>query len=224
NMTFDFAYMMEILPDLLGYLPITLYLTLASMAIAVIIGGLFSVVLVNKVPVLTQIIQVIMSFFRGTPPIVQLLLIYFGLPQILPIATGMSAETASILTFSLNTAAYLAEVFRAALVSVDEGQVEAAMTVGLTYGQTLRGIILPQAVRNAIPGTGNTFVGLLKNSSLAFTIGVVELLAQGKLFASNSLKFFEAYFAVALIYWALTILYSLLQNWYEKRLAVPYTR
>ncbi|KAF3300072.1 MULTISPECIES: amino acid ABC transporter permease [Lactobacillales] len=223
-MTFDFAYMMEILPDLLGYLPITLYLTLASMAIAVIIGGLFSVVLVNKVPVLTQIIQVIMSFFRGTPPIVQLLLIYFGLPQILPIATGMSAETASILTFSLNTAAYLAEVFRAALVSVDEGQVEAAMTVGLTYGQTLRGIVLPQAVRNAIPGTGNTFVGLLKNSSLAFTIGVVELLAQGKLFASNSLKFFEAYFAVALIYWALTILYSLLQNWYEKRLAVPYTR
>lgn len=223
-MTFDFAYMMEILPDLLGYLPITLYLTLASMAIAVIIGGLFSVVSVNKVPVLTQIIQVIMSFFRGTPPIVQLLLIYFGLPQILPIATGMSAETASILTFSLNTAAYLAEVFRAALVSVDEGQVEAAMTVGLTYGQTLRGIVLPQAVRNAIPGTGNTFVGLLKNSSLAFTIGVVELLAQGKLFASNSLKFFEAYFAVALIYWALTILYSLLQNWYEKRLAVPYTR
>lgn len=223
-MTFDFAYMMEILPDLLGYLPTTLYLTLASMAIAVIIGGLFSVVLVNKVPVLTQIIQVIMSFFRGTPPIVQLLLIYFGLPQILPIATGMSAETASILTFSLNTAAYLAEVFRAALVSVDEGQVEAAMTVGLTYGQTLRGIVLPQAVRNAIPGTGNTFVGLLKNSSLAFTIGVVELLAQGKLFASNSLKFFEAYFAVALIYWALTILYSLLQNWYEKRLAVPYTR
>lgn len=223
-MTFDFAYMMEILPDLLGYLPITLYLTLASMAIAVIIGGLFSVVLVNKVPVLTQIIQVIMSFFRGTPPIVQLLLIYFGLPQILPIATGMSAETASILTFSLNTAAYLAEVFRAALVSVDEGQVEAAMTVGLTYGQTLRGIVLPQAVRNAIPGTGNIFVGLLKNSSLAFTIGVVELLAQGKLFASNSLKFFEAYFAVALIYWALTILYSLLQNWYEKRLAVPYTR
>ena len=223
-MTFDFAYMMEILPDLLGYLPITLYLTLASMTIDVIIGGLFSVVLVNKVPVLTQIIQVIMSFFRGTPPIVQLLLIYFGLPQILPIATGMSAETASILTFSLNTAAYLAEVFRAALVSVDEGQVEAAMTVGLTYGQTLRGIVLPQAVRNAIPGTGNTFVGLLKNSSLAFTIGVVELLAQGKLFASNSLRFFEAYFAVALIYWALTILYSLLQNWYEKRLAVPYTR
>lgn len=223
-MTFDFAYMLEILPDLLGYLPITLYLTLASMAIAVVIGGIFAVVLVNKVPVLTQIIQVIMSFFRGTPPIVQLLLIYFGLPQILPIATGMSAETASILTFSLNTAAYLAEVFRAALVSVDEGQVEAAMTVGLTYGQTLRGIVLPQAVRNAIPGTGNTFVGLLKNSSLAFTIGVVELLAQGKLFASNSLKFFEAYFAVALIYWALTILYSLLQNWYEKRLAVPYTR
>lgn len=223
-MTLDFAYIFEILPQLITYLPITLYLTLVSMAIAIVIAGIFAVVLVNKVPVLTQFIQVIISFFRGTPPVVQLLLIYFGLPQILPMATGMSAESASILTFSLNTAAYLAEVFRAALVSVDDGQVEAAMTVGLNYGQTLRGIVLPQAIRNAIPGTGNTFVGLLKNSSLAFTIGVVELLAQGKLFASNSLKFFEAYFAVALIYWALTILYSLLQNWYEKRLAVPYTR
>lgn len=223
-MNFDFTYMIEILPALLQYLPTTLYITIISMAIAIVVGGLFAVALVNKIPVVTQIIQVLISFFRGTPPVVQLLLIYFGLPQIIPATLGMSAETASILTFSLNTAAYLAEVFRAALVSVDDGQVEAAMTVGLTYGQTMRGIVLPQAIRNAVPGTGNTFVGLLKNSSLAFTIGVVEILAQGKLFASNSLKFFEAYFAVALIYWALTILYTLLQNWYEKRLAIPYTR
>lgn len=223
-MNFDFTYMIEILPALLQYLPTTLYITIISMAIAIVVGGLFAVALVNKIPVVTQIIQVLISFFRGTPPVVQLLLIYFGLPQIIPATLGMSAETASILTFSLNTGAYLAEVFRAALVSVDDGQVEAAMTVGLTYGQTMRGIVLPQAIRNAVPGTGNTFVGLLKNSSLAFTIGVVEILAQGKLFASNSLKFFEAYFAVALIYWALTILYTLLQNWYEKRLAIPYTR
>lgn len=223
-MNFDFTYMIEILPALLQYLPTTLYITIISMAIAIVVGGLFAVALVNKIPVVTQINQVLISFFRGTPPVVQLLLIYFGLPQIIPATLGMSAETASILTFSLNTAAYLAEVFRAALVSVDDGQVEAAMTVGLTYGQTMRGIVLPQAIRNAVPGTGNTFVGLLKNSSLAFTIGVVEILAQGKLFASNSLKFFEAYFAVALIYWALTILYTLLQNWYEKRLAIPYTR
>lgn len=223
-MNFDFTYMIEILPALLQYLPTTLYITIISMAIAIVVGGLFAVALVNKIPVVTPIIQVLISFFRGTPPVVQLLLIYFGLPQIIPATLGMSAETASILTFSLNTAAYLAEVFRAALVSVDDGQVEAAMTVGLTYGQTMRGIVLPQAIRNAVPGTGNTFVGLLKNSSLAFTIGVVEILAQGKLFASNSLKFFEAYFAVALIYWALTILYTLLQNWYEKRLAIPYTR
>lgn len=223
-MNFDFTYMIEILPALLQYLPTTLYITIISMAIAIVVGGLFAVDLVNKIPVVTPIIQVLISFFRGTPPVVQLLLIYFGLPQIIPATLGMSAETAAILTFSLNTAAYLAEVFRAALVSVDDGQVEAAMTVGLTYGQTMRGIVLPQAIRNAVPGTGNTFVGLLKNSSLAFTIGVVEILAQGKLFASNSLKFFEAYFAVALIYWALTILYTLLQNWYEKRLAIPYTR
>lgn len=223
-MTFDVQYMIELFPELFKYLPMTLYLTFVSMAIAIILGAIFAVILVNKVPVLTQLVQVVISFFRGTPAMVQLLLIYFGLPQLLPIFTDMSAESASILTFSLNTAAYLAEVFRAALLSVDEGQVEAAISVGLSYPQTLKGIILPQAIRNAIPGTGNTFIGLLKNSSLAFTIGVVELLAQGKLFASNSLKFFEAYFAVALIYWGLTILYTLLQDWYEKRANAPYTR
>lgn len=223
-MTLDFAYMIEIFPELLSYIPTTLYLALVSMAIAVVIGALFAVILANKVPVLSQIVQVISSFFRGTPAIVQLLLIYFGLPQVAPIFLDMSAETASILAFSLNTAAYLGEVFRAALQSVDDGQVEAALTVGLNYRQTLWGIVLPQAIRNALPGTGNTFVGLLKNSSLAFTIGVVEILAQGKLLASNSLKFFEAYFTVALIYWGLTVLYSLLQNWYEKKLNVPYTR
>lgn len=223
-MDFDFQYMLEVIPNLLVYIPTTLYITVISMVVAIVVGGLFAIVLFNKVPVLSQLVQVLSSFFRGTPAIVQLLLVYFGLPQIIPALTSMTATQASILALSLNTAAYLAEVFRAALVSVDAGQVEAAMSVGLNYRQTLRGIILPQALRNALPGTGNTFVSLMKNSSLAFTIGVVEIVAQGKILAAASLRFFEVYFAIALIYWGLTILYTWIQEWYEDYINRPYIR
>ncbi|MGH2101600.1 amino acid ABC transporter permease [Aerococcus urinaeequi] len=223
-MDFDFQYMLEVIPNLLVYIPTTLYITVISMIVAIIIGGLFAIILFNKVPVLSQLVQVLSSFFRGTPAIVQLLLVYFGLPQIIPALTSMTATQASILALSLNTAAYLAEVFRAALASVDVGQVEAAMSVGLNYRQTLKGIILPQALRNALPGTGNTFVSLMKNSSLAFTIGVVEIVAQGKILAAASLRFFEVYFAIALIYWGLTILYTWIQEWYEDYINRPYIR
>lgn len=223
-MDFDFQYMLEVIPNLLVYIPTTLYITVISMVVAIIIGGLFAIILFNKVPVLSQLVQVLSSFFRGTPAIVQLLLAYFGLPQIIPALTSMTATQASILALSLNTAAYLAEVFRAALASVDAGQVEAAMSVGLNYRQTLKGIILPQALRNALPGTGNTFVSLMKNASLAFTIGVVEIVAQGKILAAASLRFFEVYFAIALIYWGLTILYTWIQEWYEDYINKPYIR
>lgn len=223
-MDFDFQYMLEVIPNLLVYIPTTLYITVISMIVAIIIGGFFAIILFNKVPVLSQLVQVLSSFFRGTPAIVQLLLVYFGLPQIIPALTSMTATQASILALSLNTAAYLAEVFRAALASVDAGQVEAAMSVGLNYRQTLKGIILPQALRNALPGTGNTFVSLMKNSSLAFTIGVVEIVAQGKILAAASLRFFEVYFAIALIYWGLTILYTWIQEWYEDYINRPYIR
>ena len=223
-MDFDFQYMLEVIPNLLVYIPNTLYITVLSMVVAIIIGGLFAIILFNKVPVLSQLVQVLSSFFRGTPALVQLLLVYFGLPQIIPALTSMIATQASILALSLNTAAYLAEVFRAALASVDAGQVEAAMSVGLNYRQTLKGIILPQALRNALPGTGNTFVSLMKNASLAFTIGVVEIVAQGKILAVASLRFFEVYFAIALIYWGLTILYTWIQEWYEDYINKPYIR
>lgn len=223
-MNFDFQYMLEVIPNLLVYVPMTLYIAVISMIIAIVIGAVFAVILYNKTPILSQIVQVLSSFFRGTPAIVQLLLVYFGIPQIMPFLSEMTAIQASILAFSLNTAAYLAEVFRAALASVDDGQVEAALTVGLNYRQALTGIVLPQAIRNGLPGTGNTFISLMKNSSLAFTIGVVEVVAQGKILAASSLKFFEVYFAMALIYWVLTILYSWIQEWYEKRVNEPYIR
>lgn len=218
----DFVYVIEIIPELLTYLPITLYITIISMIIAIVIGVILSIILVNNVPVLLQLAKIYISFFRGTPVLVQLLMIYFGLPQIFPIFNELGAGAAAIIAFSLNTSSYLAEIFRAGIESVDKGQAEAAISVGMSYPQAMRGIILPQAVRNAIPATGNMFIGLIKNSSLAFTIGVTELLAHGKLLASANLRFFEAYLAVGLIYWTTTFLYSQLQGLYEKRISKAY--
>ncbi|KAB7896771.1 ABC transporter permease subunit [Rouxiella sp. S1S-2] len=220
-MNFDFAYMLSIIPQILSYLPITLLISVLSILLATVLGIVFALLLrAGKIP--AAFAHLYISFFRGTPVLVQLLIIYFGLPQIFPALNSMSAINAVILGLSLNTSAYLAEIFRAAIDSVDKGQLEASLASGLNLFQASWRILFPQACRNAIPATGNVYIGLIKNSSLAFTLGVSELLAAGKLAATESLKYFEAYFAVGLIYWALTIILSELQRRLEKAINKPY--
>lgn len=221
-MNFDGTYMLEVFPTLIKYLPLTLLMAVVSMIFAIAIGLFLALITKNRIPVIHQLANVYISFFRATPTLVQLFLIYYGLPQLFPSFSALNALTAAIIGLSLKNSAYLAEIFRAALHSVDNGQLEACLAVGMTKAQAYRRIILPQATRNAIPATGNTFIGLLKETSLAFTLGVAELFAQGKMMASASLKFFETYLAVAIVYWALTIVYSLLQEWLEKKLSKPY--
>lgn len=220
-MHFDVAYMLGIIPQILQYLPVTLTISLSSIVLATVLG-LGVALLLRAARPLAVFAHLYISFFRGTPVLVQLLMIYFGLPQVFPLMNNLDAIHAVILGLSLNSAAYLAEVFRAAIDSVDEGQWEASLASGLGSFQAARRIVLPQACRNAIPGAGNIWIGLIKNSSLAFTLGVSELLAGGKLIATESLKFFEAYFAVGLVYWALTIVLSELQRQLERYIGKPY--
>lgn len=132
--------------------------------------------------------------------------------------------TAAVLCFSLKYSAYLAEIFRAGLESVDNGQREAGLAMGLSLTKIYRYVILPQAFVNALPGTGNMFISLLKDSSVAFFVGVPELLAAGKLLTVESYKFFETYLAVGIIYWLVVVFYSWLQKIAERKLASPYKR
>ncbi|MBK0000985.1 amino acid ABC transporter permease [Erwinia sp. S38] len=220
-MNFDVGYMLGIIPQILTYLPITLFISLCSIVLATVLGAGLAVLLRGIRP-LALFAHLYISFFRGTPVLVQLLIIYFGLPQLFPVLNSLSATHAVIIGLSLNSAAYLAEVFRAAIDSVDRGQWEASLASGLSHVNAARRILLPQACRNAIPAAGNIWIGLIKNSSLAFTLGVSELLAGGKLIATESLKFFEAYFAVGLVYWALTIVLSALQRQLERYIGKPY--
>ncbi|MCI4167318.1 amino acid ABC transporter permease [Bacillus spizizenii] len=220
--TIDWEFMISAFPTLIQALPITLFMAIAAMIFAIIGGLILALITKNKIPVLHQLSKLYISFFRGVPTLVQLFLIYYGLPQLFPEMSKMTALTAAIIGLSLKNAAYLAEIFRAALNSVDDGQLEACLSVGMTKLQAYRRIILPQAVRNAIPATGNTFIGLLKETSLAFTLGVMEMFAQGKMYASGNLKYFETYLAVAIVYWVLTIIYSILQDMFERAMSKPY--
>ncbi|GLI89527.1 amino acid ABC transporter permease [Bacillus subtilis] len=220
--TIDWEFMISAFPTLIQALPITLFMAIAAMIFAIIGGLILALITKNKIPVLHQLSKLYISFFRGVPTLVQLFLIYYGLPQLFPEMSKMTALTAAIIGLSLKNAAYLAEIFRAALNSVDDGQLEACLSVGMTKFQAYRRIILPQAIRNAIPATGNTFIGLLKETSLAFTLGVMEMFAQGKMYASGNLKYFETYLAVAIVYWVLTIIYSMLQDLFERAMSKPY--
>ncbi|MBP3045491.1 amino acid ABC transporter permease [Bacillus subtilis subsp. subtilis] len=220
--TIDWEFMISAFPTLIQALPITLFMAIAAMIFAIIGGLILALITKNKIPVLHQLSKLYISFFRGVPTLVQLFLIYYGLPQLFPEMSKMTALTAAIIGLSLKNAAYLAEIFRAALNSVDDGQLEACLSVGMTKFQAYRRIILPQAIRNAIPATGNTFIGLLKETSLAFTLGVMEMFAQGKMYASGNLKYFDTYLAVAIVYWVLTMIYSMLQDLFERAMSKPY--
>lgn len=220
--TIDWEFMISAFPTLIQALPITLFMAIAAMIFAIIGGLILALITKNKIPVLHQLSKLYISFLRGVPTLVQLFLIYYGLPQLFPEMSKMTALTAAIIGLSLKNAAYLAEIFRAALNSVDDGQLEACLSVGMTKFQAYRRIILPQAIRNAIPATGNTFIGLLKETSLASTLGVMEMFAQGKMYASGNLKYFETYLAVAIVYWVLTMIYSMLQDLFERAMSKPY--
>ncbi len=221
-MNFNLSFMLEAFPTLLSYLPMTLFLAITSMVIASVMGMVLALIIRNRIVVLTQLAEIYISFFRSVPTLVTLFIFYFGIPQLFPGISMMNAISATIIALSFKTAANLAEEFRGAMNSVDKGQLEACLSVGLSRWQGFRRIVLPQTVRIAVPGMSNYLIMLIKESSLAFTVGVTDIFAQTKILASNSFRFLESYLAVALIYWAVTILLTLLQKRIEHRLNRPY--
>lgn len=218
-MNLDFDYIVRIFPQILSYLPVTLFLAIVSMACAMILGLTLALLRITGIKAVVKIVDLYVSLFRGIPTLVQLFIIYFGLPQAFPIFSGMDAFTAAIIGFSLKNSAYMAEIYRAGLTSVDFGQMEAGLSIGMQKRQIYRRIILPQAMLNTLPATGNTFISLIKDTSVAFALGVTELFAEGKMIAAESLRYFETFIVVGLIYWLTVLIYSRLQTVLEKRLS-----
>ncbi|KQB03494.1 amino acid ABC transporter permease [Vibrio metoecus] len=223
-MGFDFHYMLELLPILLKYLGTTLEMASWGLIFALILALILANIRVFKVPVLDPLSQLYISFFRGTPLLVQLFLLYYGLPQIFPLLVGLDAFSAAVIGLTLHFAAYMAESIRAAIIGIDRSQMEASLSVGMTTSQAMRRIILPQAARVALPSLMNYFIDMIKSTSLAFTLGVAEIMAKAQMEASSSFRFFEAFLAVALIYWVVVLVLTRLQSWAEQKLNKAYVR
>ncbi|WP_343057023.1 amino acid ABC transporter permease [Chthonobacter rhizosphaerae] len=221
---FDVGYMIGLMPVLLGYLPLTLQIATASMAFALVLACLLAIVRVLAVPGLDLVVRLFISFFRGTPLLVQLFLFYYGLPQVIGFLLAINGITAAILGLTLHFAAYMAESIRAAIVGVDRSQSEAALSVGMTTGQMMRRIVLPQAARVAAPTLMNYFIDMIKSTSLAFTLGVTELMGATQKEAAGSFRYLEAFLAVAVIYWVVVEALSVVQRRLETALGRAYRR
>ncbi|MDF3351231.1 amino acid ABC transporter permease [Sulfitobacter sp. KE34] len=220
----DLDYMLGLVPVILGYVPLTLFMAVAGMVFALILASLLAVERVVKVPVLDWLVIVFISFFRGTPLLVQLFLFYFGLPQVLSFLTNISGVTAAIMGLTLHFAAYMAESIRAAIMGVDRSQWEAAQSIGMTQGQMMWRIILPQAARIAAPTLVNYFIDMIKGTSLAFTLGVTEMMGAAQKEAAGSFLYFEAYLVVAMIYWVIVEALSQVQKRLETYLNKAFVR
>lgn len=217
-------YMLGLVPVLLKYLPLTLQLAGVGMVLALSLACLFAIVRVLRIPVLNQLTIVFISFFRGTPLLVQLFLFYYGLPQLVSALTVIDGVTATIMGLTMHFSAYMAESIRAAIVGVDRSQTEAALSIGMTNSQLMRRIVLPQATRVALPTLMNYFIDMIKATSLAFTLGVTELMGATQKEAAGSFLYFEAFIVAAVMYWIVVELLSKLQNYLEIRLNKAYSR
>ncbi|OUM85942.1 MAG: amino acid ABC transporter permease [Bacillus thermozeamaize] len=225
---FDWGFMVQSFPEIVRYLPVTLGIAVISMIFGLFLGFLTALVRFYQIPVLNRLAVVYVSFIRGTPLLVQIYLAYYGIPKILGAlneANGWNLNVDSIpalffvyLTCSVNVGAYLSESIRSALLSVDKGQIEAAYAIGMTSFQAMRRIILPQALVVAFPNFGNLFISLVKDTSLAFIISVVEIMGAAKIVGARGLHFFEVYIVAALIYWFVCFLIERMMLFAERRL------
>ncbi|WP_164512787.1 amino acid ABC transporter permease [Leucobacter chromiireducens] len=227
----DFPAIGRYVLDLLPYIPVTLALSVVATVIGTLLGLGLALVKLARVPVLSQLCAVLVSYLRGTPPLVQLLLNVNAVPiAILYInhafgtswdAMALSPFIVAAFTFALTEAAYSSETIRAALLSVDTREIEAAHALGMTPWQTLTRVTVPNAAVVAFPTLVNHFIGMLKQSSLAFVVSIVEITAYAKILGGRDYRFFEAYLATAIIYWALTVLIEQAARWIERSMERP---
>jgi polar amino acid transport system permease protein len=229
------AYMLAHYNVILQGAGTTLYVSLVSIASATMLALLGSISRLSSNPIAQGIAGFYVSLVRGTPLLIQIYLIYLGLPQIGEQITQLGfpaigkifildAVPAGILALSLNYGAYMTEIFRAGLQSIGYGQREAAIALGMTPLQVMRRIILPQAIRIIIPDVGNQFIAMQKDSALVSVMGVWEITYIANRYARRDSKYMEMFLVAAAAYWILTILSSWLQGWLEKRMAQAYER
>ena len=197
----------------------TLLFAVASMIFALPLSGAITLVRVLRVPVAQRLVTLYVSAMRGTPLLVQVFIVYYGLPSI---GIEFSPITAGILALTLNVAAYMSESLRGSIQAVSQGQWLAGTSLGLTRTQTLRHVVGPQALRAAVPSLSNSLISLIKDTSLVSVIAVTELMLATKELISTTFQPFPLYLAAAGVYWVVSSSFEQVQRWMERRLAFPH--
>lgn len=219
---------LDLLYQVLQQLPLTLLMIVLSLIFALILGFILATIRLQKIKLLSPVVKVYISFIRSTPLLLQLFLVYFALPQLLLFVhidiNHFSRLFFVILAFTLHTGAYLSEIIRAGYQSVDYRQIEAGLSIGLTYPRILKEIILPQALRNSIPNLTTQIIELVKDTSLAFTIGIIDMMGQVKLIIGNNygLGVLEVYIVISVVYWLIALIIQGVFTFIDKRAQKPY--
>ncbi len=219
---FDFSFFFGLFPIMLRYLDVTLGISVAALALSLLIALVIAAADYLKIPILRPICKGWVSLFRGTPLLAQLFWLCYGLPQLIVPLQKVSTMTLIVFGVAFNASSYMAETLRGAISSVGKGQMEACLACGMSRGKGLIRIVLPQAVRVAVPGLSNNFVDIIKQSSLAFTLGVTEIMAVAKMEGATNLKFLESFTAVMILYWLVVTFFNYVQKLLERRLAKMY--
>lgn len=196
-------------PKILAKFPVTLEIVIVAMLIGLLLGIVLALFRIKKVPVLSQLAGIYISYIRGVPVLVQLFVVYYGLPMLL---RHFDIDTSSIdkilfiyVTYGLNQSGFMAEIIRAAIQSVPIGQTEAGYSVGLTESQTFRRIVLPQAVKVAIPNLETMFIMLFKSTALAYMVGIIDMMGKVKQLSVLTHRTLEGYTCVAIIFVVLSL-------------------
>lgn len=216
-MQLDFSIITKYMPYLYRATIVTIQVTAVSLILGILISIPLSLMKLSRFKILQSIASFYTSVFRGVPLLVQVFMVYFGLPQIFPIFKTLTNFQLGCITFAFNSSAYISESLRGGIQAVDVGQREAAMALGVSYRDTIKDIIFPQAIKSVLPSLVNEFIGLLKNTTLISTIGVVELLRAGQMIVSDTYIAFEPYAVISVYYYIMVMVLTLFGSWIERR-------
>ncbi|GAE30772.1 amino acid ABC transporter permease [Halalkalibacter hemicellulosilyticus] len=214
-MDLSFDRIVPHIPFILEGIWVTLQFVSVSLIIGLLLGIILAIFKIGRFGILRFLANAYTSIFRGTPLILQLSIIYFGVPQF---GIDISAYVAGVLAFGLNSAAYVSEIIRAGIQAVDKGQQEAADALGVPYRQTMLHIILPQAFRNILPALFNEFINLTKESAIVSVIGVMDLMRRAQIVNAQLYTYFETFLLIGLVYYILVMGLTLIGRFIERRL------
>ncbi|MGP4071553.1 amino acid ABC transporter permease [Piscibacillus sp. B03] len=216
-MNLDFTQIVPYIPFMLEGIWVTLRFVIIAIIIGFILGAVIALVKISEVKYLRWLADFYTSVFRGTPLILQLMLVYYGIPQLL--GYDIPEFLAAVLTFGLNSSAYVSEIIRAGIQAVDKGQKEAAQALGIPYRQTMFKIILPQAMKNILPALMNEFITLTKESAIVSVINYLDLMRRATVVSADIYRNFEPLLFVGMIYYAMVMILTLLGKLLERRLS-----